>query len=81
MKFINDIKEKIEEKKNQEEIEMNEEKKKMPKWLKVTLGAAGGAVALGGAYLLGKSKGYSGENVYDEEFEEEDSEDVEITEF
>lgn len=85
-KFIEikeEVKNKVNEKLHKEETEMNEEKKGMPKWLKITGGALLGAGALGGAYLFGKHKGAgSSEDVYDDEdYEDEDFvEDLDATE-
>lgn len=79
-KFIEmkeEIKNKVNEKIHKEDQEMETtEKKKIPKWLKVTGGAVFGAGALGAAYLFGKSKGSTNSEV-DEDYYDEDEDFVE----
>lgn len=68
-----EIKEELNEMKNQNQEE-TEEKKGLPTWLKIGLGVVGGVVTVGGAYLYGEHKGAALASTV-EDFDDEDDED------
>lgn len=77
--FKEEVKTKVEEMKSKkEDQEMAEEKKGMPKWLKITLAGVAGTGLAAGAYMLGKHNGNSDDSDYVSDFQDEMMEDDDL---